>query len=86
MVRILLSTRLGERRLTQADLARMTGIRKNTISELYNESATRVSLDHLDLICEALGCGLTNLLEITPNAEPRVKTRTGAPLPDKGRK
>ena len=53
MVRILLSTRLGERRLTQADLARMTGIRKNTISELYNEIATRISLDHLDLICEA---------------------------------
>ncbi|MCI9474202.1 MAG: helix-turn-helix transcriptional regulator, partial [Flavonifractor sp.] len=43
MVRILLSTRLGKRRLTQADLARMTGIRKNTISELYNEIATRVS-------------------------------------------
>ena len=84
MVRILLSTRLGERRLTQADLARMTGIRKNTISELYNEIATRVSLDHLDLICEALGCGLTDLLEITPNAEPRVKTRTGTPLPGKG--
>ena len=55
MVRILLSTRLGEQRLTQADLARMTGIRKNTISELYNEIATRVSLDHLDLIYEALG-------------------------------
>lgn len=86
MVRILLSTRLGERRLTQADLSRMTGIRPNTISELYNELATRISLEHIDLICEALGCGLTDLLEITPNPEPRVKTRTGAPLPDKGRK
>lgn len=83
MVRILLSTRLGERRLTQADLSRMTGIRPNTISELYNEIATRVSLDHLDLICEALECGLADLLEITPNTEPRVKTRTGTPLPDK---
>ena len=86
MVRILLSTRLGERRLTQADLARMTGIRPNTISELYNEMATRISLEHIDLICEALDCGLTDLLEITPNPEPRVKTRTGTPLPDKGRK
>ncbi len=79
MVRILLSTRLGERRLTQADLARMTGIRPNTISELYNEVATRVSLDHLDLICEALECQLTDLIQVTPNKEPRVKTRTGAP-------
>lgn len=80
MVRILLSTRLGERRLTQADLARMTGIRPNTISELYHEVATRVSLNHLDLICEALGCELTDLIVRMPNKEPRVKTRTGAPI------
>lgn len=86
MVRILLSTRLGERRLTQADLSRMTGIRKNTISELYHELATRISLEHLDLICEALDCGLTDLLEITPNPEPRVKTRSGAPRTGRSRK
>ena len=86
MVRILLSARLGERRLTQADLSRMTGIRKNTISELYNELATRVNLDHLDLICEALDCDLTDLLVIQPNKERRTRTRTGAPppLPDQG--
>lgn len=78
MIRILLSARLGERRLTQADLSRMTGIRPNTISELYNEIATRVSLDHLDLICEALGCKLTDLIVRTPNNESRVRTRTGS--------
>ena len=81
MVRILLSTRLGERRWTQADLARMTGIRPNTISELYNEVATRISLDHLDLICEALGCELTDLIVLTPNSEPRVKTEPAPPAP-----
>ena len=80
MIRILLSPRLGERRSTQADLARMTGIRPNTISELYNEVATRVSLDHLDLICEALGCDLTDLIVLTPNKEPRVRNRLGAPI------
>ena len=56
MIRILLSTRLGERRWTQADLARMTGIRPGTINDLYNEMAERVNLEHLDLICEALNC------------------------------
>ena len=80
MVRILLSTRLGERRLTQAELSRMTGIRPNTISELYNELTTRISLDHLDLICEALDCELTDLIVRTPNKESRVKTRTGVPI------
>lgn len=79
MVRILLSTRLGERKWTQADLSRMTGIRPNTISELYHEVATRISIDHIDLICEALGCDISDLIEVVPNKEPRVKTRTGAP-------
>ncbi|MCI8810992.1 MAG: helix-turn-helix transcriptional regulator [Oscillibacter sp.] len=67
MVRILLSTRLGEQRLTQADFARMAGIRPNIIRELYHEVATCVSLDHLDLICEALDCELADLIVLTPN-------------------
>ena len=62
MIRILLSTRLGERRWTQADLARATGIRAATINELYHELAERVSLEHLDMICEALGCDLSELI------------------------
>lgn len=80
MIRILLSTRLGERRWTQADLARATGIRPSTINDLYHEIADRVNLEHLDLICEALGCELSDLIVREPNSEPRVKTRTGAPI------
>ena len=49
--------------MKQADLARITGIRPTTISELYNEVAERVSFDHLDKICEALNCTLNELLE-----------------------
>ena len=77
MIRILLSTRLGERRWTQADLARATGIRPATINELYHELAERVSLEHLDLICEALNCELSDLIVREPNAEPWVKSRRG---------
>lgn len=80
MIRILLSTRLGERRWTQADLARATGIRPSTINDLYHEIADRVNLEHLDLICEALGCELSDLIVRDPNSEPRIKTRTGAPI------
>ena len=47
MIKILLSKKLGEMRLTQADLARATGIRPNTINELYHELADRVELDEL---------------------------------------
>ena len=80
MIKILLSTRLGEKRWTQADLARATGIRPSTINDYYHELAYRVNLEHLDLICEALGCDLDELIIRVPNSEPQVKSRTGAEL------
>ena len=90
MIRILLSTRLGERRWTQADLARATGIRPSTINELYHELAERVNLEHLDLICEALECDLSELIVRVENPEPRVLTRSGMAakpmLPEKKRR
>lgn len=66
-VRILLSKKLGEVRWTQADLARKTGIRPSTISEMYNEVCARVNLEHLDLICEALDCKLSEILVYEPS-------------------
>lgn len=61
-IRILLSTRLGELRWTQADLARKTGIRPTTINEMYHELIERINLEHLDLICEALDCEVSDIL------------------------
>lgn len=66
MIRIYLSRLIGERRWTQADLARKTGIRAATINEYYNELAERVKLEHLDMICEALGCELEELIQRIP--------------------
>ncbi len=76
MVTLRLSRLLGERRLTQADLVRMTGIRPNTISDVYHDTVDRINLDHLDRICEALECGLDELIERVPN---RIR-RTGTDL------
>lgn len=64
MIRILLSTRLGERRWTQSKLSRESGVRAATISELYNEIAERVSLRDLYKICKALHCDVGDLLKI----------------------
>ena len=72
MIKILLSKKLGEMRWTQADLSRATGIRPNTISELYHEMVDRVSLEQLDLICEALNCNLDELIVREPNNPPKI--------------
>lgn len=67
MIRIYLSRLLGERRMTQKELAQKTGIRPTTISEIYNEFVERVNLEHLDKICKALDCKLSDLMEYVPD-------------------
>ncbi len=73
MIEILLSRKLGELRWTQADLARKTGIRPTTIGEWYHDLAERINLEHLDKICEALGCDIAELLVRVPDPEPHAK-------------
>ena len=67
MIRIYLSRLLGERRVTQKDLSKKTGIRIATINEYYNELSDRINLEHLDKICEVLGCELGELIQRVPN-------------------
>ena len=52
MIEIVLSRKLGELRMSQAELSRRTGIRPNTISDLFNDMVSRVDLDQLSAICE----------------------------------
>lgn len=67
MIRIYLYKLLGERKMTQRDLSRKTGIRPATINELYHELVERVSLEHLNKICEVLDCRLDELIEYIPD-------------------
>lgn len=73
MIRIMLSRKLGELRITQSELSKVTGIRSNTINDLYHGVAERVSLEHLNKICEALNCDLSEILEYSTNAVPTVR-------------
>lgn len=68
MIKINLSTLLGSRRMSQAELARKTGIRPNTINDIYNEICERINLEHIDRICEYLECGVSDLIEYIPNS------------------
>lgn len=73
-IRIVLSRKLGELRWTQADLARKTGIRPATINEMYHDLSARVNLEHLNRICEALNCDLSEILEYVPSQKKHINT------------
>lgn len=72
MIKIYLSRLLGERRISQAELSRQTGIRPSTISDIYNEFTERLNIEHLDRICEYLDCSLADLIEYVPNKEKKT--------------
>lgn len=64
MIRIHLSKLLGEKRITQAELAKRTRIRPSTINEIYWELIERINLEHIDLICKELDCDIQDFIEV----------------------
>lgn len=64
-IKICLSEILGKKKMTQAELARKTGIRPNTINEIYCEMVERISLEHIEKICSVLNCEVCDLIKIT---------------------
>ena len=51
MIKCHLSRLMGERKLKIADVARETGLHRNTITLLYEETAARVDIEAIDKLC-----------------------------------
>lgn len=73
MIRIKLSEVLGKKKMTRKKLAELTGVRPNTIGDLYNEEVRKIDIDTLNRICEALDCNVSDLLEFQRNSEDERK-------------
>ncbi len=67
MIRNNLSKILGEKRLTQKELSELTGIRRQTISDLYHEINISIGVNNLDKLCEILDCSVAELIVYVPN-------------------
>jgi putative transcriptional regulator len=64
MVKCHLSKILGDKKLKVAEVARDTGINKNTLHRLYNETATRVDIEMIEVLCKYLDIEVGELFEI----------------------
>lgn len=63
MIRCHLSVLMGKHKMKVIDVARETDLHRNTITLLYNETATRVDLDTIDRLCKLFKCGISDLFE-----------------------
>jgi putative transcriptional regulator len=69
MIRCHLSTLMGREKLRIADVARLTGLNRSTVTALYNETATRVDLDAIDKLCVLFRCRMADLFEHVPDQQ-----------------
>lgn len=67
VIKIHLSKLLGERRMTQKELAERAEIRPDTINAYYHEYIKRINKADLNKICNVLGCKIEELLEHIPD-------------------
>lgn len=66
MIRCHLSRLMGDQKLKVIDVARETGLHRNTITLLYKETATRVDFETVDKLCKLFDCRVEDLFEYLP--------------------
>ena len=51
------------------DVARATGLHRNTISLLYKEEAARIEVEAMDKLCRLFNCSVNELFEYVPDED-----------------
>ena len=69
MIKCHLSKLMGERKLKISDVARDTGLHRNTITLLYQETATRVDIEAINLLCRYFEVPVGELFEWREDAD-----------------
>ena len=60
-----LSTLMGKRRFSIQDVHTLTGLSRSTVSNLYNDKATRIDFDTLEKLCSLFECSANELFEVS---------------------
>lgn len=63
LIRCHLSRLMGEKKMKITEVARATGLNRNTVTLLYKETAQRIELDAIDKLCKLFECEVSDLLE-----------------------
>lgn len=63
MVKCHLARLMGEKKMKIMDVARETGLNRNTVTLLYKETAQRVDFETIDKLCDLFNCKIEDLFE-----------------------
>lgn len=62
-----LSRLMGEKRMSMAEVHRLTGLSQSTVFKLYHDKVTQISFETMAKLCYALDCGVGELFEYLPD-------------------
>lgn len=63
------SVLLGQKKMRISDVHRMTGISRTTLTKLYYDFGHAISYTVLAKLCTALGCEVSDILEVNSSDE-----------------
>lgn len=75
MIKIKLSDLLGKHKMNQKTISKLTNIRPATISKMYYEEIKRIDIKHIDSLCKAFNCEVSELFEYIPTPEDKDKDK-----------
>ena len=64
---VVLLRSMGKEKMTRKRLAELTGIRPNTIGDLYREDVKKIDIQTLNKLCKVFNCEIGELLEYVPD-------------------
>lgn len=67
MIKYKLSDILIDKGLSQKWLSNKTGIRPGTVSKYHNGTIKRIVPSHIDKMCDALKCSISDIIEYVPD-------------------
>ncbi|WP_439225824.1 helix-turn-helix domain-containing protein [Idiomarina sp. ST10R2A5] len=68
MIKCHLARMMGEKKLKVMDVARDTGLNRNTVTLLYKETAQRVEFETMEKLCRYFNCNVGDLFEYKEKA------------------
>ena len=55
---------MGEQKLKVADVARITGLHRHTVTALYKETAKKIDVEAIEKLCKLFNCSVGDMFEV----------------------
>ena len=67
MIKLKLHLLMAQKRMTQKELSKLSGIQPSIVNKYYNDTIVRIRREHFDIFCKLFKCKIEDLIEYIPD-------------------